>query len=518
MKKVILFARVSTSQQDLEPQVKAVKQAILSDGYTASEIVVVQGKESAIKLSEEQRQTISEVKQLVEEYPSIEAIYFFAVDRLSRRMSVVMSVVEWAVDNKLNLVFLNPHRMSIFRTNEHGQRVQDDLTKLLLAMLSYGAEMEMKIKKARFASAKKQMKAQGKATNSLVYGYTKDGDKNIVVDREQAKVVLWVYDSLINQGMSSYKIYNEGLELGYFSKKSKKSGTSMILSMLKNPTYYGNNANGVKYPSIVSKETYDKASKILNSNVQKPKSIHKTIYYGKGIIKNASDGMVMIGVRNNAVYRASTYSISVNVADTIIWREAVQAKWTLLSNQKTQNLASYKEQIEELKVKIYNNQVLIQKVETRMSKAYEGYVNNDNVSSLMYNKQVKSLQKELSQYKQSINTYTNRMGELEMLLNNAETKQARDISLTDVQAITDDTQRVEIIKEVIIEMIVEQIGLNEFYINVYNVVNGDVPMAYYYKRSGYKQYLEMVLDGDVRVDISNEIQYRLKSLRSTKNI
>lgn len=516
MKKVILFARVSTLQQDLEPQVEAVKKAIIYDGYKPSEIVVVQGKESAIKLKEEERQTINEVKQLILNYPTIEAIYFFAVDRLARRMSVVMSVVEWATENKLNLVFLNPHRMSTFRVNEQGVKVEDELTTLLLAMLSYGASMEMKIKKARFTTAKRQMKAQGKATGSLVYGYTKDTDKSIVVDKEQSKIVLWAYDSLINKGMSCYKIYLEGLELGYFSKKTKKSGSSMVLSMLKNSTYYGNNANGVRYPSIVSRETYDKAVEILNGNLQKSKSVNKTIYYCKGIIRNTRDKMVLIPVRNNAVYRGNNYSISVNIADTIIWREAVQTKWSLLSNQKTQNLQSYKQQIEELKVKIWNNEDLVKKVENRMAKAYDGFINNDNVTDAMYKEQVKTLTKELNQYKQTINTYTNRIGELEVLINNAESKQARDISLTDVQAITDDVQRVEIINEVITNMMVEQIGDNEFYINVYNVINGDVPMSYYYKRSGYKQYLEMALDGDIRVDITEEIQHRLKPLRDVR--
>ena len=74
MKKVICFARVSTIVQDLQPQLDAVKRQIIADNYEESEIVVVKGKESAIKLKEEQRQTLNEMKQLIEENPTIEEV------------------------------------------------------------------------------------------------------------------------------------------------------------------------------------------------------------------------------------------------------------------------------------------------------------------------------------------------------------------------------------------------------------------------------------------------------------
>jgi DNA invertase Pin-like site-specific DNA recombinase len=82
----------------------AVKRAA-SVKYKESEIEEVYGKESAIKLKEEERQTLKEMKELIVEYPTIETIFFFAVDRLARRMSIVLSIAEWAKDEKINLVF-----------------------------------------------------------------------------------------------------------------------------------------------------------------------------------------------------------------------------------------------------------------------------------------------------------------------------------------------------------------------------------------------------------------------------
>ena len=187
MKKVICFARVSTTAQDLKPQLDAVKRQIIADGYKESEIAEVKGKESAIKLKEEERQTLNEMKQLISDYPTIEAVYFFAVDRLARRMSVVMSVKEWADENNIILVFLNPQPMYTFIRNEKGELIKNDLTDLLLAMLSYGAMMEMRIKQERFKTSKESLRAAGKVSvGKPMYGYYKAADKSIQINDDEA--------------------------------------------------------------------------------------------------------------------------------------------------------------------------------------------------------------------------------------------------------------------------------------------------------------------------------------------
>ena len=117
----------------------------MADGYLMDEIAIVEGKESAIKLKEEERETIKEMKSLINQFKTIESVYVFAIDRLARRVSVILSVKDYLTEKGVNLVFLNPHKMSTLRTNENGEKVEDELTSLLLMLLSYGADMEMKI-------------------------------------------------------------------------------------------------------------------------------------------------------------------------------------------------------------------------------------------------------------------------------------------------------------------------------------------------------------------------------------
>lgn len=142
MKKVIAFLRVSTIQQQLEGQREKVISNIIADGYKESEIFVIEGKESAIKLDEEERQTLNQLKDAITHYPDIKAVYVFAIDRLARRVSIVLSIKDYLLKRGINLIFLNPHKMGTMR-EENGVMVEDELTSMMLMFLSYGAEMEI---------------------------------------------------------------------------------------------------------------------------------------------------------------------------------------------------------------------------------------------------------------------------------------------------------------------------------------------------------------------------------------
>lgn len=53
--KVIILSRVSTFGQDLKQQTEAVKRLCYVDGFSDDEIIIIEDKESAVLLSEEER-------------------------------------------------------------------------------------------------------------------------------------------------------------------------------------------------------------------------------------------------------------------------------------------------------------------------------------------------------------------------------------------------------------------------------------------------------------------------------
>ena len=65
-KKVILFVRVSTENQELESQIESLKNAAFIDGYTDEDLIVIAKKESGIKLKEAEREGLNELKRTIE--------------------------------------------------------------------------------------------------------------------------------------------------------------------------------------------------------------------------------------------------------------------------------------------------------------------------------------------------------------------------------------------------------------------------------------------------------------------
>ena len=261
IKKVILLARVSTVQQNYDEQINEIKRAAIADGYKESEIVVIKGKESAIKLAEEERATLNEMKEIISDYPTIESIYVFAIDRLARRVSVVLSVKDYLLERKINLVFIHPHKLSTIRINDKGERVEDELTGMMLMFLAYGAEMEMKIKQARFKAGKALAKEQGKWTGTpVMFGY-KIVNQREVIDEIAAEVIRNAYQMYVgdenrtaqtNVDIATYLRNN-----GICKRSDKFFSAGRVASFIAREKYRG---------TIVSEELWDKCNEIRLKN------------------------------------------------------------------------------------------------------------------------------------------------------------------------------------------------------------------------------------------------------------
>ena len=440
MIKVICFGRVSTSAQDLEPQVKEVKKAILGDGYNESEIVVVQGKESAIKLDEEQRQTLSEMKELVNDNPNVESIYFFGVDRLARRMGVVLNIYEWAVENNINLVFLNPHRMSIFTINENGEKVINEWTKMSLMFMSYGPEMEMKIKLARFNTAKKVMKAQGKLPQGKpILGYYLGEDRTILVDEPKAELIRNLFNDYIHGDYESLNsLYEKYVVKGLITPINsiyKTAGKTKVWNMLKDCSYCGrtktikrkvkdNYINSeITYPPILSEELFDAVQKKLSSRKTMPKYTHN-IYFGKGLVRCAECNGLLKVINSINSYgckeRNHSLHINMNVIDSIMWYNAAYWYKYWLSLDMAKTIETHKEKIKETtaKIEIINKQIEEEhnKQDKAFVKYYQGKVreelfdklindSNDTINKL--GKKKVTLEVSLSEFNKMLNNIDN---------------------------------------------------------------------------------------------------------------
>ena len=108
MGKAIGLIRVSTQSQKLESQTQEVKKAMIQDGYSEKDIILIEDKESGSKLSEEERSGLNKLKYHIE-HDDVEAVYTYEISRISRRSSVLHSIHDYLVDRGIQLVILNPN-------------------------------------------------------------------------------------------------------------------------------------------------------------------------------------------------------------------------------------------------------------------------------------------------------------------------------------------------------------------------------------------------------------------------
>lgn len=374
-KKVIVLVRVSTALQDLEAQKKEVIANAIADGYKLSEIEVVEGKESAIKLAEEQRETLQEMKLLISANPSIEAVYCFAVDRLARRVSVVLSIKDYLTSKGVNLVFLNPHKMGTLRKNDKGVLVEDELTSMLLMFLAYGAEMEMKVKKARFQSAKALLKQEGKVdVSKVMFGYYKAKDKTIKIKEEEAEIIRKLYEDYTTKPISLQTLYNDFVNKGYL--KQIKGGSARVARYLSELAYSGRRTDR-KYPAIVTEEQQDKAIEKMKKGKSLSKNVDKNVYLAKGLIYDSVTNCTMNGSGNRGVYRTHNGKLEVvnlNAVDSIVWDVAIKLKALQLANLQISNKEQYEQQIVELDKQLENINEILEDNQAKQKKPLNSYL------------------------------------------------------------------------------------------------------------------------------------------------
>ncbi len=391
--KCICFCRVSTVAQDLEAQKDKVYAEAKADGFKDEEIAIIEGKESAIKLKEEERETIREMKILVNDNPSIEAVYVFAIDRLARRVSVVLSVKDFLFEKGVNLVFLNPHKMCTLKV-VNGIKKEDNLTNMLLMFLSYGAQMEMDIKKARFQVAKDSLKKQGKLTNgSLLFGYKKDEYHNAVIDESKAQYIRMIFNDYVNKEISTRLLYEKLVSLGLKKPSSRSASAHIVTSIIRDLRYSGRNQeNSTYYQPIVSIELQDRAIKKLSEMRKKPKTTHKYVYYGKGLVRNKATGKVLETSASNLAYRCRDCgkSVSINVIDSIAWGMAIFLKQIDIIKESSRNRKEYLSQIQNNKKMIDNLNSLLTTIHDKQTKAFKLYLDG-KVKVEIYEEQIKSI-------------------------------------------------------------------------------------------------------------------------------
>ena len=525
-KKCICLIRVSTNAQDLKGQRETVVANAIADGYAKDEIAIVEKKESAIKLLEVERESLNEMKEIISENPSIESVYVFAIDRLARKVSVVLSVVDYLCNKGINLVFINPHKLKTMKYDEKKKMmVRDELTQLLLMFLSYGAEMEMEIKMARFKVAKDVLQAQNKlASGKPMFGYKKLPNNEVVIDDEQAETVRTIFNDYVYNDKSMLQIYKEMIAI--FGEKKLGSGQMMIRSILINHGYCGDYSfrdkkKVLKYPRIIDEELFELAQQKIANNKVGLKKQTKNIYYAKSLVRNMDSGYLMSAMRANCAYRCmrNGQTININAVDTIAWRTTctlIAISNAIESSQKPKEIAETIKNNNESIVALKAN---LKAKEVERKKAFQMYIKG-KITEEIYDEEIAKIEKEISVWNQQISKIESENNYLTM-----QTKTYKEQTFYSAKEVndnvTDDAARKQLIDSNIKEIQLTKIGYGKYELRVIpkmELVSGYKKLMmneyFVYSSNGGSIKLErnyIMNDKVATMDISKQIMKRFEN-------
>ena len=255
MKKCIIFSRVSSLAQEYTEQTARVRRLAEQYGYPPESHLLVEEKESGIKLSEQERLGLNRLKQLICTDNDIDCVFCFEVSRLARTKRVLYSVQEYLLQRKIQLIIAQPTLIKLL--NDDG--TLNPSADLMFLLFSYFSENEMKIKKERFKNGKARLAKECKYLGGgITFGYAVDPvTKKIILD-DSSEIVREIFNAYSTGDWSTTTLTKELNNRGIHDKQGVPISQSRLARILSTERYTGENI----YPQIISRDLFEQCKKL----------------------------------------------------------------------------------------------------------------------------------------------------------------------------------------------------------------------------------------------------------------
>ena len=376
---------MSTDQQSLDEQTRNLRSAAISSGY--SDIIIIETKESAIKLSEEERQGLNELKSYIEK-GDIQCVFIWELSRLSRRPKVLYSMREYLQDHKVQLKCLHPD-FTMFKEDFS----LDTNANIIFGLYVSLCENEMAIKKERFHRGKEKNAREGRFSGGryIKLGYKLDENKVFVIDPNTAQIIRDIFYLYGVKKMSLRDLYEE------MKSRGVKKTTTSIRKILHDKSYIGEETKGLsdrntfmrRYPAIVSREIFDLVQERIEVARHDNRKTIKQIL-GKKIVKCPKCGHAMVlnshnrymcnwHTKRQVVYDPcdNTCTIDSETIDDLVWNISKKI-WKY--KMKRHSEEEKKRMVDEIviitkKIKVCEKELEL--IDTRMKRAKDLYILGD---------------------------------------------------------------------------------------------------------------------------------------------
>ena len=368
MKKVIVLSRVSSTSQDLSQQTDEVLRGVYKDGYTDSNIIIIEDTESAIKLSEEERHGLNKMKDHINKNPKIECVYIYELSRLSRRQLVLFSIRDFLVERKIQLICLKPY----FRLLEvNGEMSQTG--SLMFSLFSSLSESEMMLKKERMMRGRRRNKELGRSVGGRPpFGYDVDKEKRYIINRSESVIISRIFNDYGYNNKSMKDIAIELKEEGYFPNYQINTMRLRVHNILNNKIYIGK----FPYPKIISEELYNLVQHNIERSNQNRITRKKEPFLLKGLVCDARTGYLLsINGALNSYFSKTHSGVSIRRSniDPVVWEHSKVMYERYVMN-KDKLLQQIKESYKTTAKKISVVDQDIKDIATKLERVEESYI------------------------------------------------------------------------------------------------------------------------------------------------
>lgn len=358
--KAILLVRVSTAHQDLSQQTDKVKAEALKDGYEEKDIIILEDKESAVKLSEEERNGLNNLKWHIEN-DDISCVYSYEVSRISRQAKILYSIRDYLIEHNVQLIILKPY---IKLLNDDG--TISETSNLFFGLFTSLAENEGYLRKQRCKRGMDKKKKLGLYSGGNVPTGYKVVKEKFVIDEQDAILVKRIFTEYA-EGKSirliGRDLLNEGLWWGNASEESMKQN---ILNIIHRKYYCGDDM----HPAIITEDLYDKVQQKCKNKTSYKKGTEDTSLF-RGMITDKNGKTLTTNIVEKFYYCKGT-TISFKVTDAFIWGVAKEWYGQIYNYKRKEIIEGFNKSIEAqqniintMSKRITDNQDKIDRIEER---------------------------------------------------------------------------------------------------------------------------------------------------------
>lgn len=335
MQKVILLSRVSTGLQDLEQQTEMLTKYAKAIGYAERDFIIIEDKESAVKLSEEERNGLNKLKESITAFP-VKDVVVYELSRIARVPKILYSVRDYLIERNIQLHVLNPQ----FKLLKQDGTI-DESANVIFSLFCSMAENEGFLRKQRFARGRAKLASENRYFGGkLPFGYGFNKEKEFIIIEEERDVVVRIFNEYKTRVITD--IARDLLLEGKIPASSLNAANCFVRSVLHREAYTGikTSYNGQKekryavaYPQIISVDDYKEAQLKLKERKKYIKTKSKHTYLCRNIVTNINGEILRPIISHGAYtyiklnkYSWETLSIKIELLDKIALYYAIENK------------------------------------------------------------------------------------------------------------------------------------------------------------------------------------------------